>query len=193
MAFLVWIAIISPIREADGVGETTGRPPKMDAGVPLNPNRGAPGQSLPSVGPVPPPRPSRPEMQNRNYVAWNPYVSSEAQQSYQQTYPQPQPGQPWQQTPGAASYLARGQPAPPHMAAMPGVYTEGFHDGYREVSGVQTEVYETNANLPRPGISRMPDGRTYTEPVEMGRSNTPRVVQDLRSMQRGSGGVSVNF
>ena len=65
------------------------------------------------------------------------------------------------------------------MTAIPEAYGEGFLNGYREMSGVQTDVYETNANLPRPGISRMPDGRIYTEPVEMGRSDTPRVIRNL--------------
>jgi hypothetical protein len=78
------------------------------------------------------------------------------------------------------------------MTTIPATYTEGFHDGYREVPSMQADVYETNANPPRPGVSRMPDGRIYTAPVEMGTSNTPRVVQNLQGLQRG-GGVSVNF
>lgn len=161
------------------------------ASVSLNSGSMSQQPSLPSTGPSPP-IPSPPEMQHRSYPPWVPYGSSGAQQPYQQTYPQPQPGQLWQQTPGSAPYLAQGQPGPQHMTAIPETYPEGFHDGYREVSGVQTETYETSANLPRPGVSRMPDGTIYTAPVEMGRSNTPRVVQNLQSLQRG-GGVSVNF
>ena len=149
--------------------------------------------SLPSMGPTPLAGPSPPEIQNRYYSPWAPYVPSGSQQSYQQTYPQPQPVQPWQQTPASAPYLAPGQPNPPYMTTIPGTYTEGPHDGYREVSGVQTEVYEASASPPRPGVSLMPDGRVYTEPVEMGRSNTTRVTQNLQSLQRGGGDVSVNF
>jgi hypothetical protein len=79
------------------------------------------------------------------------------------------------------------------MTSIPETYDEGFHDGgYREMPGTQTDAYETNANAPRPGLSRMPDGTMYTDPVEMGRSSTPRVIQNLRSLQ-GGGDVSVNF
>ena len=149
--------------------------------------------SLPLTGPTPPAGPSPSEMQNRNYSRLMPYVPSAAQQPYQQTYQQSQPGQPWQQTPGSAPYLALGQPGPPHMTAIPEAYGEGFLNGYREMSGVQADVYETDANPPRPGVSRMPDGRLYTAPVEMGRSNTTRVAQNPETLQRGGGDVSVNF
>jgi hypothetical protein len=132
--------------------------------------------SLPSTGLTPPAGPSPPEMLNRRYSPWAPYVPSGAQQPHQQTYQQSQPGQPWQQTPGSAPRLALGQPGPPHMTVTPEAYDEGFLNGYREMSGVQTDVYETNANLPRPGISRMPDGRVYREPVELGQIDTPQFI-----------------
>jgi hypothetical protein len=132
--------------------------------------------SLPSTGPTPPAGPSPPELPNRNYSPWAPYVPSGVHQPYQQTYQQSQPGQPWQQTPGPALRLVQEQTGPPHTAAMPEAYDEGFLNGYRVMPVVQTNVYEANTNLPRPGISRMPDGTVYTDPVEIGQSNTPRVI-----------------
>ncbi len=135
--------------------------------------------SLPSTGPTPPAGPSPPEIPDSNYPPWAPFVPSGAQQPHQQTYQHSQPGQSWQQTPGSAPSLALGQPSQPHMRVIPEAYDEGFINNYREMPAVQTDAYETNANLPRPGISRMPDGRVYTEPVEMGRSDTPRVIQNF--------------
>ena len=51
-------------------------------------------------------------------------------------------------------------------SSSPQAATEASDDGYREMSGSQ--IYEANATSPRPGVSRMPDGRVYTEPVELG-------------------------
>jgi hypothetical protein len=135
--------------------------------------------SLPSTDPTPSTGPSPSELQERNYAPWATHASPPpllgAQQPYQQaqTYQQAPLGQTWQQAQGP------GQTSPAHnMTAMPETYDEGFIDGYREVDGVETGVYETSANLPRPGISRMPDGRIYTEPVEIGggQSEAPRVT-----------------
>ena len=100
--------------------------------------------SLPSTGPTPSSGPSPPELQNRNYAPWGPMGGQQSS------------GQQWQPSSGSVPSSSPGQAG-----------TEGS-DEYREMPGSQTNIYETNANLPRPGISRLPDGRLYTEPVELG-------------------------
>ena len=128
--------------------------------------------------------PSPPEMQNQNYSPWAPYVPPSAQQHYQQSYQQPQPGQQWQNSAPNHYQAQPGVPGPPPMTSIPEQYNHNYH----ELSGVQTDAYETSAQLPRPGVSRMPDGRTYAAPVEMGRSSSGTVLQGNRG-----GDVSVNF
>jgi hypothetical protein len=121
--------------------------------------------SLPSTGLTPSTGPSPPELPHSNYAPWAPYIPSGAQQPYQQNYQASQPGQPWQQMPGSAPSSSPGQ-----TDAEPGGWD------YSEMPGSQANVYEADANLPRPGISRMPDGRVYAEPVEIGQSDAPRAT-----------------
>jgi hypothetical protein len=108
--------------------------------------------SLPSTGPTPSSGLSPHELQNSNYAPWTPYGVSGAQQPHQS-----QSGQQWQPSSSSVPSSSPGQAG-----------TEGSDEGHRELLGSQTNVYETNADLPRPGVSRMPDGRIYTEPVELG-------------------------
>jgi hypothetical protein len=114
--------------------------------------------SLLSTGPTQSTGPSPPELPNNNYPPWTQYGLAGAQQPH--AYQQAQYGQPWPQTSGSV---------PSSLPGNTGTeVSEGFPINYREMPGSQTNVYETNANLPRPGISKMPDGRVYIEPVEIG-------------------------
>ena len=63
------------------------------------------------------------------------------------------------------------QPAPPHPP--PPLQQQFYSGGMGELVATQMDPVEAESRLPRAGISRMPDGRMYEYPAEMGVRTPP--------------------